>query len=304
MTGAPRWGADLALAAVALIWGSTFVLVKQALDDVSTLLFLSLRFSLATAALLLFFRGRLGNLPERKREIRGGLWAGLFLFVSYFLQTFGLRFTTPSKSAFVTGLYIVLVPLLAAAVYRRAPQLSEWLGVAAATAGMALLTLDDFRLKMAYGDLLTLGCAVGFAIHILLVGRYARPGGYRVLGLVQIAAAAGFSTLAFPLLESPRIEWNAGVLATLAVTGILATALAFTVQAWAQQHTTPTRTALIFALEPVFAWMTSFLVTGEILTAGPTLGAVLILAGILLVELKPIRVSEHPSRQLDRLDPL
>jgi drug/metabolite transporter (DMT)-like permease len=221
----------------------------------------------------------------------------VFLFASYALQTSGLRLTTPSKSAFITGLYVALVPLLGAAVYQKAPQLSEWIGIALATAGMALMTLEDVRLRINAGDLMTLGCAFGFAAHILIVGRYAEPGAYKVLGFTQIATSSALGGATFWWLETPRVVWNFEVVLALAVTGILATAVAFTVQAWAQQHTTATRTALIFALEPVFAWLTSFVVAGELLSRRGSAGALLILAGILLVELKPVRGGIHPFKQ-------
>lgn len=281
------WRADLALVFITLIWGATFVVVKQALENSSTLLFLALRFSLATLALALIFRPRPSKFPRSKPLLAGGVAAGVCLFGGYLLQTVGLRYTTPSKSAFITGLSVVLVPVLAALVQRRMPLPREALGVVVATGGMALLTLPGQTWHIAKGDLLTLGCAVAFAVHILVVGHYSPRLGFQALTLVQIATTAGLSLASFWWAETPLIRWRPGVVAALLVTGLLATALAFGVQAWAQQYTTPTRTALIFALEPVSAWLTSFLLTGELLSRHGTLGAVLILAGILLVELKP-----------------
>ena len=284
----PRaWRADLALGFITLIWGATFVVVKQALQDSSTLLFLALRFSLATVALGLAFRPRRGQEAHSKWLLAGGVAAGVCLFSGYLLQCAGLRYTTPSKSAFITGLSIVMVPTLAALGQRKLPHLWEVAGVVIATGGMALLTLPGQSLRMGKGDLLTLGCALAFAVHILAVGYYAPRLGFRTLTLVQIATAAALALSSFWWVETPMIRWRAGVAIALLVTGLLATALAFGVQAWAQQYTTPTRTALIFALEPVFAWVTSYLLTGELLSRHGTLGAALILAGILLVELKP-----------------
>ncbi|MCX6637709.1 MAG: DMT family transporter [Acidobacteria bacterium] len=291
---APGWHADLALVGIALIWGATFVIVKQALDSASTLVFLALRFAIATLALAFAFRGRYGRLSERRRELRGGVLAGICLFAGFAFQTFGLRHTTPSKSAFITGLSIVMVPLIGSLVYRKAPQVSEALGIAAATVGMALMTLEGPSLAIAFGDLLTLACAVAFALHILVVGGFSAGGSFEALSLTQIATAALLAVSVCGWAEPPRAVWTAGLLAALVVTGLLATALAFSVQAWAQQRTTPTRTALIFALEPVFAWITSYLVYGELLAARAAGGAGLILAGILLVELKPIARGKHP----------
>ncbi len=290
-----RWRADLALAFIALIWGSTFVVVKQALADSSTLLFLALRFSLAAAVLFLALRGWYGRSRNRGLECRAGILAGLCLFAGYAFQTFGLRFTTPSKSAFLTGLSIVLVPLIGSAVHKKAPRAFEVLGVLAATAGMGLMTLEGSSLRPGPGDLLTVACAGAFAVHILVLGHYAKRVSFERLSLVQIATAAGLALATFWWAEVPRIRWSGGVLLALGVTALLATALAFTVQSWAQQHTTPTHTALILALEPVFAWLTSLLAVGEGLSGRAAVGAVLILAGIVLVELKPEPAKTHPQ---------
>jgi drug/metabolite transporter (DMT)-like permease len=288
--------ADLALVSVALIWGATFVMVKKALGDISTVLFLALRFSIATVVLWLTFRGRGAHFPrDSKLELRAGVIVGLFLFAGYLLQTAGLKLTTASQAAFITGFYIVLVPLFGALVYRRAPQASELIGVAMATAGTGLMTLRSARFDIGRGDLLVLGCAIAFAFHILLLGHYARQMSFESLSLYQIATCAVLGLASFWWFETPRVVWSWAVVIALAVTSLLATALSFSVQSWAQQFTTPTRTALIFSLEPVFAWVTSFLAAREVLSPRAAAGAILILAGILTVELKPMRFLSHPS---------
>jgi drug/metabolite transporter (DMT)-like permease len=286
-----RWHGDLALAAVCLIWGSTFVLVKTALADISTMLFLAIRFSVATVALLVVY-------AARRRSWRLGGWrigtvVGGFLFLGYLLQTLGLRHTTPAKSGFITGLYIVVVPLLSAAVYRRVPGVSEWTGVLLASTGLGLLTLDAASLVMGAGDLLTVGCAFAFAVHIVLLGQYSKEMESDWLSLLQVGAGAVFAISTFQAFEQPYVRWSAPVVIALAVTSVLGTAAAFWIQTWAQKYTTATRAALVFSLEPVFAWMTSFLVAGERLTGQAIAGAVCILAGILLVELKPMEARSH-----------
>ena len=284
-TASRRWQADLALAAVALIWGATFVVVKEALRDISPLLFLLLRFSLASLALAITARPLASRFQRIRELLRGGFVAGLCLFAGYWLQTLGLRYTTPSKSAFLTGLSIVMVPLLGGVMRRRAPPISEVAGVSFATLGMGLLTLEGGLDRINPGDLLTMGCALGFALHILAVGHWAPRVNYQALTLVQILTTA-LCAAGLLWAESNYLHWSPRVVVALVVTGLLATAVAFTVQAWAQQRTTPTHTALIFALEPVFAWLTSYVVTGERLSLRQTAGAFLILAGILQVELK------------------
>jgi len=291
----PLWRADLALAGIALIWGATFVLVQQALRDASTLLFLALRFSLAVLALAVAFRGLPGKFRPLRPLLTGGVWAGVCLSAGYLFQTTGLRYTSASKSAFLTGLSVVMVPVFGALFRKVAPSLSEALGVLAATLGMGLMTLEGESLRMGRGDLLTLACAACFAAHILVVGYWAPRVRFQALSLVQVATAAVLALGTCWWAETPLIRWRPGVVAALLVTGLLATALAFSVQAWAQRYTTATRTALIFALEPVFAWLTSFLLTGETLSVRASLGAVLILAGILLVELKPFGPGGRPE---------
>lgn len=285
--------ADLTLALIALIWGTTFVLVKRALEDISPFLYLALRFSLAAVVLALYFRKRVVQGISR-REIGIGLVVGSVLMSGYVLQTVGLQSTTPSKSAFLTGLYVVLVPFAGSLVYQVRPRWAEIAGVAIAATGMGLLSMQGERLTIERGDLLTIGCAVAFALHIVLLGHWAPLVGYESLSVMQIAGAALVALGALPFVELPAIKWTTPVIAAILVGGLLATALAFVLQTWAQQNTSPTRAAILFSLEPVFAWIVSFLVEGETLTGRAALGAVLILAGILAVELKPAPPAEHP----------
>jgi drug/metabolite transporter (DMT)-like permease len=288
------WLVDLSLVAIALIWGATFVLVKQALADISTLLFLTLRFTIAALVLALLFHRELRG-PNLARRLRGGVIAGVFLFSGYVLQTAGLRYTTASKAGFITGLYIPLVPLFSAMIYRRIPQLTELLGVATAFSGLALMTIQRDIFDIGRGDLLVACCAIAYSFHILALGRFAKDTGAGLLALTQITTGAILGGATFWWAEPVRIRWTAGVAIALAVTGLLATALAFVIQSWAQRWSSPTRTALIFSMEPVFAWVTSYVVARESLSRRATLGAVLILAGILLVELKPRLARPHPS---------
>ncbi|HLK49104.1 MAG TPA: DMT family transporter [Bryobacteraceae bacterium] len=289
-----RRAADAALAFNTLVWGATFTLVKSALRDVSPVLFLALRFSLAAGALgaLWFVTGR--RPKTEGRTIRGGILAGILLFGGFLLQTLGLQFTTPPKSAFLTGLASVMVPLLGALVYRVKPQALEVLGVLVATTGLGLMTLDGPVGSLGKGDLLTLLCAVAFAGHIVTLGHYSARTSFEMLALAQIATAAGLALGLFWWVEPLHIVWNPAVIYAILVTGLLATALAFTIQAWAQKFTSSTRTALIYTLEPVFAWLISYGALGEGLAGRAAAGAALILGGVVLVELKPFGSRLHP----------
>jgi len=293
-----RRKADVALVGNTVIWGATFVLVKSALADVSPLVFLALRFGLATIALLLLFRR---GWTRNWIQLRWAALVGFFLFGGYLLQTFGLQFTSAPKSAFLTGLTSVLVPLLAALVYKNRPQASELLGVLIAVAGLGLMTLEGPMGSISFaslnrGDLLTIGCAIAFAAHIVTLGHYSGRISFEMLSISQVATAAVLGISLCWWAEPPRLVWRPAVVYAIIVTGLLATALAFTVQAWAQQHTSSTRTALIYTLEPVFAWLTSYLIVGEGLSRRATAGAALILSGVLLVELKPLNLRLHPSK--------
>jgi drug/metabolite transporter (DMT)-like permease len=289
-----RWKADLALGFNAVIWGTTFVLVKGALHGISPVLFLVLRFSVATVALAVMFRGRWrGRTPQAPRvtarTLATGAVIGLFLFAGYLLQTLGLQSTTAPKSAFLTGLAVVMVPLLAALVYRIRPRIWEVAGVLAATLGMGLMTLEGPIGSISRGDLLTFGCAIAFAAHIVATGHFAGQIGYEVLSVTQLGAAAVSALSLVWWVETPRIQWQPLVVWAILITGLLCTALAFTIQAWAQRYTTSTRTALIYALEPVVAWITSYCIAGEGLSGQGAAGAALILSGVLLVEMKPFQ---------------
>ena len=284
----PGWLVDLSLVAVCLIWGATFILVKRALDEISTLLFLTLRFTAGTLVLAMIF-GKQFRAPNLRASLRAGLLAGLCLFSGYVLQTFGLKYTSASKTGFITGLYIPLVPLFSGIFYKRIPKISELCGVTAAFAGMALMTVQADVRDINRGDLLVAGCAVVYALHILLLGRFAASANLGVLIVTQIATGMGVGAGTFWWVEPVRLQWTAKVWVALVVTSLLATALAFSIQTWAQRWSSPTRTALIFSMEPVFAWLTSYALAGEVLSRRGTFGAVLILAGILLVEVKPSR---------------
>ena len=278
-----RLRAELALVGVTIIWGTTFVVVKSALADVSSVLFLTMRFWVAALTLILIYSGAVS-----RKGIGPGVLAGSLLFTAYVFQTMGLELTTPSKSAFLTGLSIPMVPLVSSLVYRVIPRRVEVVGILIATLGMALMTLSsasDLRLGMSKGDLLSFLCAITFAVHIVIIGHYSQLHGFQSLAVVQIATAAALSSVFVWFAEPVRFHLTPGVAAAALVTGLLATALAFTTMAWAQQYTSSTRAALIFTLEPPVAWLTSYVLTGERMANRGKVGAGMILAGILAVEL-------------------
>jgi drug/metabolite transporter (DMT)-like permease len=271
-----------------LIWGSTFVLVKAALSDSSSLVLNAVRMGLATVLLALYYRRQVAVLT--RPALIAGVVVGVFLYLGYALQTSGLKLTTPSKSAFLTGTSTVMVPLILVAIWRTRIHLWRVVGIVLALAGLFLMTvpagegLADFA-RVNFGDVLTVGCAIGFAFHIVFLGRAARRFPFEQIAVLQVATAAVLMAITAPFLERPHFEPSKTAIAAVLITGILGTALAFTAQAWAQQFTPATHAALIFNLEPVFAWLTSLIYLKEQLGSRAGAGALLILAGVLVSEL-------------------
>lgn len=279
-----QWQADVWLLLVALIWGSTFVLVKSAVAQYPVYAFLCLRFTLATGVLLALFGRRLPRLSPWM--LLAGAAIGLFLFGGYAFQTVGLQYTSASKAGFITGLSVVFVPVLSTVLLRRMPERQALLGVVLATAGLALLTLGR-DLRPAQGDLLVLGCAFCYALHIVAVSRFAPQTDALALTVVQVAVVALLSGLASLAAGKWPAPIPAPIFLAATFTGVLATALAFAVQNAVQARTTATHTALIFTTEPVFAALFGFALAGERLTAWGWVGCGLILLGMLLAELRP-----------------
>jgi drug/metabolite transporter (DMT)-like permease len=279
----------LLLVMIAFIWGSTFVLVKAALDDASPLVLNSARMVIAAVLLAIFYRKKIAVLT--KPALAAGILAGTFLFAGYAFQTSGLKLTTPSKSAFLTGTSSVLVPIVLVAIWRVRIHLWRVVGIVLALTGLFLMTVPGGRAGLAdfanvnLGDLLTIGCAICFTFHVIFVGRASQRFPFEQVAFLQVAAAAILMTLSTPLLEHPYFRPMPTVIAAVLVTGILCTAVAFTVQSWAQQFTPATHTALIFTTEPVFAWLTSFIYLKERLGLRAGVGALLILGGVLVSEL-------------------
>jgi drug/metabolite transporter (DMT)-like permease len=277
-----RWQADLALAVVALIWGSTFVVVKEALDAVGPLMFVGARFTLAVVFMLILFPRRLRGM--RRGDLQAGGLIGIWLAAGYIFQTVGLQDTTSAKAGFITGLSVVIVPALATILLRRPPGRGPTLGICMATIGLAFLSLNR-DLHVNTGDVWVMGCAVAFALHIVSVSHYSPHHDPIRLTAVQIAVTAVIALIAAPIageftLDLPLKTWGA-----MAFTGLVATVLAFGVQVYVQRFTTPTHTGLIFSLEPVFAGLFGWWLANESLGAKELVGCGLILAGMLVAEL-------------------
>jgi drug/metabolite transporter (DMT)-like permease len=292
----PSTLAHLLLLAVVALWGATFVMVKDALRDVSPLLFNLLRMAMAFLVLAAINRRDLRKLS--RKTILTGLIVGAFLGAGYQFQTAGLARTTAAKAGFITGLIVVFVTLFSVIPGVRPkgthrPGTATLFGALLAFAGLLLLTTPAgtafFRIfaSIGIGDLLVLLCALAFAGHLLALAHASLHLPAGLLATLQIGAATLLMAITLPLGGRPVLHLTARLIFALLVTSILATAAAFTIQSYAQQHLAPTHTALILTLEPVFAWLTSVLILHEHFGARSFAGAMLILAGIAIIELLP-----------------
>jgi drug/metabolite transporter (DMT)-like permease len=295
-----RIRAELALAFCTLLWGSTFVVVKNSLDHSSVFVFLALRFTLAGICMLAF-RPRVFR-ALRRDEIFAGVRLGFFMFCGYAFQTAGLRYTTASNSGFITGSSVVLVPLILVLFWGKRVTLWVYFGTVAAGAGLYFLTVPaSGAAHLNRGDVLTFFAAVSYAVHIILVGEYAREHSAAALSVLQVLACAVMAWLT--AFGAHSIRWQPMRFASsnelwigIAVCALFATAVAFSLQLWAQQYTTPSHAAILFTLEPVFAATTSYLVLGERLGLRSVAGAGMVLVGILAAELLgPPAAPESPE---------
>jgi drug/metabolite transporter (DMT)-like permease len=284
----------LALVGVTAIWGSTFVVVKDAVEKMPVADFLTWRFALAALAMLLVRPRSVAALGRSGR--RAGAVVGVALGAGYLLQTVGLQHTSAAVSGFITGMFVVLTPLGAAVLLRQRPSASAWLAVAVATVGLGLLSLHGFA--VGYGELLTLGCAAAFALHIVGLGRWASSYDAFGLAVVQLLVTTVLC-LALALPGGMGAPPDGSVWVALALTALGATALAFVVQTWAQAHLAPTRAAVVMTMEPVFAGVFAVLVAGETLGWRTLVGAALVLAAMVLTEVGPRHGAEGEVERLE-----
>lgn len=280
-----RLAADFLLLMVTFFWGATFVVVKDAVGRVGVFFFLTQRFAfafLALAPVCLLMRREL-----TLKCLKNGLALGIFLFGAYAFETLALLYTTASNTAFLTGLNVVMVPLLGAWMFRHPINRNMFTGTVLAAVGIYLLSTGTGG-GFNRGDLLGIFCALCVTIHIILTGTYARENNIYWLTIIQFAVIAVFSGAAAKLAGSQIFVWHEEILWALVVCVLLASVFAFLVQTSMQRFTSPTHTALIFCMEPVFAALYAYCTNGETLGEAGVAGALLILAGMVLAETPPV----------------
>jgi drug/metabolite transporter (DMT)-like permease len=270
----------LALIFVTAVWGVTFVQVKDAVAIYPLFAFLAVRFAIASGTLAFPAAKRVRGLG--RDGIGGGAFLGLLLAAGYALQTAGLERTTVSSTGFITGMYVVLTPLIALLLYRSRIGLPAWGGVLVATAGLAMLS--GIHAGSVTGDLLVLAAAAVYSLQIVLMEGYAPR--YDALAFTFVEMAAAFVGLLFVALALGDLSVPHGwtVWGALLVTGVFASALGYLVQTWAQRRTSATRTALAFTMEPVWTAFFGYTLAGDRLGALGWGGCAVIMAGILLAE--------------------
>lgn len=280
--------AELILASVTLFWGATFPIVKEAINTMPVMAFLWVRFAFA-AILLAFIAGRSGFATLDRRGWKLGIFLGSLLFSAYLFQTFGLKITSSSNAGFLTGLGVVWVPLLAGPLLKKPAAFASKVGVMLALLGLLLLTWHT-PWVVNFGDLLVVVCSVFVALHILGLDVFTKGYDGRALTFVQIATMAVLScagSLVFEPVSWPQV-WSGSLIFAFVISAVFATAYAFWAMTTFQNRTTPTRAALIYTLEPVFAAIFSIWLAGDHISAMGWGGGALIVSGMIFAEVWPL----------------
>jgi drug/metabolite transporter (DMT)-like permease len=290
----PELVGTLALVGVTAVWGSTFIVVKDAVERMPVMDFLAWRFGIA--ALVMAIARPHAVRALRPSDRRHGLYLGLALAAGYMAQTFGLERTPATISGFITGLFVVFTPLCAGVLLRRRIAAASWFGVALATGGLALLSLHG--LWVGTGEAVTLLCALAFALHIVGLGEWSTASAAYGLAVIQLTTVAVVSAIAAaPDTLAPPPD--AGVWGAILLTSLAATAIGFFVQTWAQAHLAPTRAAVVMTMEPVFAGVFGVAFGGDDLTARVVVGALLVLTAMFLVEIGPRQGADAAVERLE-----
>ncbi|MEG1255708.1 DMT family transporter [Clostridium sp.] len=275
--------ADLALLLVAILWGAGFIAVKDSLDFITPFYQMAIRFSLSTIIMYIIFHKRVNKMT--KVQLKNGFIIGIFLFLGFAFQTVGIKYTTAGKSAFLTAIYVVLVPFLQWILLKKKPDNYSIIGALICLIGISMLTLQD-GLSISYGDGLTLLCAFGFAGQILTISKFVKNDDPIILTVIQLGSAAILSAAVALFIEPFPTSMNLQGITSILYLAIFSTTLAFLIQNVAQKYTTSTRTAIILSLEALFGALFSVVFLNEVFTLAMLLGCILIFSAIITTETK------------------
>ena len=289
--------AQLGLFSNTIIWGGTFTIIKQALSGVSPMMFVSSRFLLAALILTPFCYSTLKS--ASKINFKQASILGFYLFIGFITQTIGLQTTTPTKSAFITGTFIVFTPIFQTILERRRPSMMSLFAILIATVGIVLLSspadsklgvLSELKSSFSFGDFLTLICAVSYALYIVYLDMISDTINYKFLSYWQILVTAVLSMLTIPLLHFTNIEFikftfDFKVIGAILYTALFATVLTTTIQTKFQKEVTPTQASLLFSMEPIFAAVFAYYVMNITVSPMGMVGCVLVFSAIIFSEL-------------------
>jgi drug/metabolite transporter (DMT)-like permease len=288
-----RTRAELYLLSITVVWGSTFVLTKLVLENASPFAYVFIRFAVASILIAVFFFRRLRVIS--KDAIAKGTILGVLLFAGFALQTVGLKYTTASKSAFVTGLMVVFTPLFQLIIERKPPKLGNVIGVVLVAIGLFFLTSPKGS-EFNIGDELTLICAILFSLYTVFLSIYSKEHDPAHLTFMQFSLTAILSVVAMPFLETAYVNINGNFFVLIAYLAAMPTVVALYVMAKYQKYTTPTRSAVIYSMEPPFAALFAFLIIGEQIGMIGIAGGVLILFGLIISELSDVIFKRKPKK--------
>ncbi|NOY07079.1 MAG: DMT family transporter [Chlorobi bacterium] len=274
--------ADAVLLGVTVIWGGTFSIVHGALENISPLLFIGLRFMVGCLVFLPFTIRSLRKVT--RKTLYSGIVLGMLLGTGFVLQTIGLDITTASKSAFITGTLVILTPIFQLVIEKRIPQFGNILGVGIVAVGLYFLTMPEGS-SLNLGDLLTFGCAIAFALYVVVLDLFTTARFEPALVFIQMSVTALIGLVGAAFLETSRFEPDMSLLWAILYTGVLATTVTTYLQTRYQRETTPTRAAIIFSFEPVFAAMIAVFLFHEHLPFLSYMGGGIIVIGLLVSEL-------------------
>lgn len=280
--------ADLSLLSITLVWGASFPIMSVAFKSVPPYSFIAIRYLLAGLILALIFIKRLKRL--NKATVIAGIVVGFALGLGSILQAVGLLYTTPSKSGFITGLNVILVPIFIAIIYKKLPDIKTNIGVALSILGLAIMSLNG-SVGINKGDILTLIAAIAFAAQILLVDKLVNGIDVAVLTCIELLTVGVLSAVPAVVIEGFNMKLNIFAICAIAFTALFCTIFAYGVQNIAQGYTTPTHTAIIFLAEPVFSAIFSIFI-GDKLTGRTLLGCLFILVGMLVINIRLERKGE------------
>ena len=281
-----QFKADIILLLVTAIWGISFPLMRNIINDIPVIPYLAIRFTIAALLLSIVFLKKHRGI--KKDYVIKGSFVGLLLFLGMFLQVYGLYFTTASNSALITGISVVLVPIFLLILFKKKTEIFTLIGIILAFIGLFLIT-GAINLNLNLGDFITFICAIAFALQILFIDKFTKKMDSIKIGMIEIWTAAILFNLMWIFVDKSIIEFNVTSIAILLFTSVLGTAFAFMVQVIVQKNTTPSHTALIFSVEPIFGLVFALIIPDisgnyEIMTIIKFIGVILIMGGIILSE--------------------